>query len=47
MLHKLTQGDPADPVFVYYLEPFSVSPYYDFLDAFLLGLNLDTFFQGS
>lgn len=33
--------------FIYLQEPFSVSPYYDFLDAFLLGLKLDTYFQYS
>ena len=33
--------------FVYLEEPFSVSPYYDFLDAFLLGLKLDTYFSYS
>ena len=34
-------------MFVSYLEPFTASPYYDFFDSFLLGLNLETFFQGS
>ena len=29
------------------LKPFTASPYYDFFDAFLLGLKLETFFKGS
>lgn len=36
-----------DNGFVYLNTPFSVSPYYDFLDAFLLGLKLDTYFSYS
>ena len=27
--------------------PFSASPYYDFLDAFLLGVKLETYFEYS
>jgi purine-cytosine permease-like protein len=29
------------------VKPFTASPYYDFFDAFLLGLKLETFFSGS
>ena len=39
--------DDGDPVFKFYVKPFSASPYYDFLDSFLLGLKLETFFKGS
>ncbi len=36
-----------EPVFKMYVKPFTASPYYDFFDAFLLGLKLETFFKGS
>lgn len=42
--HLLQQDDP---VFKYYVKPFSSSESYDFLDSFLLGLKLETFFKGS
>lgn len=29
------------------MKPFSVTPYYDFVDAFMLGLKLETFFVGA
>ena len=29
------------------MKPFTSTQYYDYFDAFLLGLKLDTFFQGS
>jgi hypothetical protein len=29
------------------VKPFSASPYYDFIDSFLLGIKLETFFKGS
>lgn len=40
-------SDDDNPVFKSYIYPFTASPYYDFLDAFLLGLNLEAFFKGS
>jgi len=36
---RLRQGDP---IFVEYELPFSATPYYDYLDNFLLGLKLET-----
>ena len=36
-----------DPVYTPLLTPFSASPYYDFLDEFLLGAKLDTYFDYS
>ena len=45
--HHIRLQDDSDPVFKNYIRPFSASPYYDFVDAFLLGLKLETFFQGS
>ena len=44
--HQLQQ-EPEEPVFKEYVKPFTASPYYDFFDAFLLGLKLETFFSGS
>jgi hypothetical protein len=35
------------PTFKDYLRPFTATPYYDFFDAFLVGLKLETFFIGS
>lgn len=35
------------PQFKDYLRPFTATPYYDFFDAFLVGLKLETFFVGS
>ena len=35
------------PTFTHYLKPFTATPYYDFFDAFLVGLKLETFFVGS
>jgi hypothetical protein len=29
------------------VRPFTATPYYDFFDAFLVGLKLETFFIGS
>lgn len=29
------------------MKPFTASPYYDFFDAFLIGLKLENFFKGS
>jgi hypothetical protein len=43
----LGQDEPPEPVFKSYVKPFTASPYYDFFDAFLLGLKLETFFSGS
>ena len=40
----LEQGPPA---FHYYMQPITSTAYYDYFDSFLLGLKLDTFFQGS
>lgn len=40
-------NDPGEPVFIELKVPFSASPYYDFLDAFLLGVKLDTYFDKS
>jgi len=37
----------GQPRFVEYEIPFSASPYYDFLDAFLLGVKLETYFSFS
>jgi hypothetical protein len=39
--------EPDEPVFKSYVKPFTASPYYDFFDAFLIGLKLETFFSGS
>ncbi len=36
-----------DPVFKYYVKPFTATSQYDFFDSFLLGLKLETFFKGS
>lgn len=36
---QLKQGDP---IFIEYRIPFSASPYYDYLDNFLLGYRLET-----
>jgi hypothetical protein len=38
-IHGLEQ---SDPVFVEYRIPFTASPYYDYLDNFLLGYKLET-----
>jgi hypothetical protein len=46
-MHKLKEDDPSAPAFVELKKPFTASPYYDFLDAFLLGLKLETFFDRS
>ena len=35
------------PEFKDYVRPFTATPYYDFFDAFLVGLKLETFFVGS
>lgn len=43
LVESIVQGNG----FVYLQQPFSVSPYYNFLDAFLLGLKLDTYFSYS
>lgn len=40
------QGDD-DPVFKYYIKPFTASPYFDFLDAYLQGLKLETYIKGA
>lgn len=37
----------GQPRFKEYAVPFSASPYYDFLDAFLLGVKLETYFSYS
>lgn len=42
---KLKSND--DPVFKFYARPFSKTTYYNYLDAFLTGLKLDSFFAGS
>jgi hypothetical protein len=42
---KLKSDDPGAPVFIELKKPFTASPYYDFLDSFLLGLKLDTYFD--
>lgn len=45
---KLQQDfEPPVPTFKNYVRPFSATPYYDFFDAFLVGLKLETFFVGS
>jgi hypothetical protein len=36
-----------DPEFHYYKKPFTSTIYYDYMDSFLLGLKLETFFKGS
>jgi hypothetical protein len=41
------EEEPPEPIFKSYVKPFTASPYYDFFDAFLLGLKLETFFSGS
>jgi hypothetical protein len=40
------QGDD-DPIFKYYIKPFTASPYFDFLDAYLQGLKLETYIKGA
>ena len=35
------------PEFKDYEKPFTATPYYDFFDAFLVGLKLETFFLGA
>jgi hypothetical protein len=37
----------VEPVFKNYRKPFTATPYYDFFDAFFLGLKLETFFSGT
>lgn len=46
---RLKQDDfePPVPEFKEYQKPFTSTPYYDFFDAFLVGLKLETFFLGS
>ena len=46
---RLEQDDfePPVPEFKDYVRPFTATPYYDFFDAFLVGLKLETFFVGS
>jgi hypothetical protein len=39
--------EQAPPQFHNQLQPFTSTAYYDYFDAFMLGLKLDTFFQGS
>lgn len=39
--------EPPVPTFKDYQKPFTATPYYDFFDAFLVGLKLETFFVGS
>jgi len=36
-----------DPIFKYYIKPFTVSPYYTFVEAYLQGLKLETYIKGS
>ena len=37
----------AGPTYEVYEEPFSTTPYYDFVDSFLLGLKLESYFESS
>ncbi len=37
----------AGPTYVVLEEPFSTTPYYDFVDSFLLGLKLESYYDSS
>jgi hypothetical protein len=43
---KMLKNDD-EPIFKYYLKPFTASPYYIFIDAFLQGLKLETYVKGA
>jgi hypothetical protein len=42
----LGQGND-NPIFKYYLKPFTASPYYTFFDAFNQGLKLESYVKGA
>lgn len=46
-IQNTLREDPPDPVFIDLKKPFTASPYYDFVDNFLLGLKLETYFEHS
>ncbi len=44
---RVYQTDPDEPSYIEYKKPFTASPYYNYLDAFLLGLKLETYVDYS